>query len=59
MRDGVMVHEGKIGSLRRFKDDVSEVKTGFECGIAFDKYNDVKVGDIIEVFTIERVAVSA
>jgi translation initiation factor IF-2 len=59
MRDGAMVHEGKIGSLRRFKDDVSEVKAGFECGIAFDKYNDVKVGDLIEVFTIERVAVSA
>jgi translation initiation factor IF-2 len=59
MRDGTMVHEGKIGSLRRFKDDVSEVKNGFECGIAFDKFNDVKVGDIIEVFTIERVAVSA
>ena len=54
-----MVHEGKIGSLRRFKDDVSEVKAGFECGIAFDKYNDVKVGDVIEVFTVERVAVSA
>jgi translation initiation factor IF-2 len=59
MRDGTMVHEGKIGSLRRFKDDVSEVKTGFECGIAFDKFNDLKVGDIIEVFTVERVAVSA
>ncbi len=59
MRDGAMMHEGKIGSLRRFKDDVSEVKTGFECGIAFDKYNDVRVGDLIEVFTIERVAVSA
>ena len=59
MRDGALVHEGKIGSLRRFKDDVSEVKSGFECGIAFDKYNDVKVGDLIEVFTIERVAVSA
>ncbi len=59
MRDGAVVHEGKIGSLRRFKDDVSEVKTGFECGIAFDKYNDVRVGDLIEVFTIERVAVSA
>ena len=59
MRDGVMVHEGKIGSLRRFKDDVSEVKAGFECGIAFDKYNDVKVGDVIEVFTVERMAVSA
>ncbi|HET9467887.1 MAG TPA: translation initiation factor IF-2, partial [Vicinamibacterales bacterium] len=59
MRDGAMIHEGKIGSLRRFKDDVSEVKAGFECGIAFDKYNDVKVGDMIEVFTVERVAVSA
>jgi translation initiation factor IF-2 len=59
MRDGAMVHEGKISSLRRFKDDVSEVKAGFECGIAFDKYNDIKVGDTIEVFTVERVAVSA
>jgi translation initiation factor IF-2 len=59
MRDGTMVHEGKIGSLRRFKDDVSEVKTGFECGIALDKFNDIKEGDLIEVFTIERVAVSA
>ena len=57
MRDGAMVHEGKISSLRRFKDDVSEVKAGFECGIAFDKYNDVKVGDVIEVFTVERIAV--
>ncbi len=56
MRDGVKVHEGKISSLRRFKDDVSEVKVGFECGIAFDKYNDVKVGDVIEVFTVERIA---
>ena len=59
MRGGAMVHEGKISSLRRFKDDVSEVKAGFECGIAFDKYNDVKVGDVIEVFTVERIAVSA
>ena len=58
MRDGAMVHEGKISSLRRFKDDVSEVKTGFECGIAFDKFNDIKVGDVIEVFTVERIAVS-
>ena len=59
MRGGTLVHEGKIGSLRRFKDDVSEVKAGFECGIAFDKYNDAKVGDLIEVYTIERVAASA
>jgi translation initiation factor IF-2 len=58
-RDGALVHEGKISSLRRFKDDVSEVKAGFECGIAFEKFNDIKVGDVIEVFTVERVAVSA
>jgi len=50
------VYEGKLGSLRRFKDDVSEVKTGFECGIGFESYNDLKVGDVIEVFTVERVA---
>jgi translation initiation factor IF-2 len=56
LRDNVVVHEGKIGSLRRFKDDVSEVKAGFECGIGFDKYNDIKVGDIIEAFVVERVA---
>ncbi|HXG53749.1 MAG TPA: translation initiation factor IF-2 [Vicinamibacterales bacterium] len=55
LRDGQMVYEGKIGSLRRFKDDVSEVKNGFECGIGFDKYNDLKVGDMIEVFVNERV----
>ena len=59
LRDNVVVHEGKIGGLRRFKDDVSEVKSGFECGISLDKYNDVKVGDVIEVFTMERVAVTA
>jgi translation initiation factor IF-2 len=59
LRDNVVIYEGKIGSLRRFKDDASEVKSGFECGIGFDKFNDLKVGDIIEVFTMERVAVSA
>jgi translation initiation factor IF-2 len=56
VRDGVVVFEGKIGSLRRFKDDVSEVKTGFECGIGFEKYNDLKIGDMIEAFVVERVA---
>ena len=56
LRDGAMVFEGKIGSLRRFKDDVSEVKAGLECGIAFERYNDLKVGDVIEVFTVERIA---
>ncbi len=59
IRDGQMVYEGKIGSLRRFKDDVSEVKTGFECGIGFEKYNDIKVGDVIEVFANERVITKA
>jgi translation initiation factor IF-2 len=56
LRDNVVVYEGKIGSLRRFKDDVSEVKAGFECGIGFEKFNDIKVGDVIEAFAIERVA---
>jgi translation initiation factor IF-2 len=54
-----VVFEGKIGSLRRFKDDVSEVKSGFECGIGLQNYNDLKVGDVIEVFSMERVAVTA
>jgi translation initiation factor IF-2 len=59
VRDNVVVFEGKIGSLRRFKDDVSEVKTGSECGIGLHNYNDVKIGDVIEVFSMERVAVTA
>ncbi len=59
LRDNVVVYEGKIGSLRRFKDDASEVKAGLECGIGFEKFNDIKVGDVIEVFVMERVAVSA
>ena len=59
LRDNVVVNEGKIGSLRRFKDDVSEVKVGLECGIGLERYNDIKVGDVIEVFTMERVAVTA
>ena len=56
VRDGVVIHEGRIGSLRRFKDDVSEVKSGIECGIAFEKYADLKVGDVIESFTVEKIA---
>ena len=59
LRDNVVIYEGKIGSLRRFKDDVSEVKTGFECGIGFDKFNDIKVGDVIEAFAVERVVTTA
>jgi len=53
----VVVFEGKIASLRRFKDDVSEVKTGFECGISLERFNDLKVGDAIEVYVVERVVV--
>src|SRR6185437_8218570 len=56
LRDNVVVYERKIGSLRRFKDDVSEVKSGFECGIGFERFNDIKIGDLIEVFVVERVA---
>jgi translation initiation factor IF-2 len=59
LRDNVVVWEGKLASLRRFKDDVSEVKAGMECGIGLQNYNDVKVGDVIEVFQMERVAASA
>ena len=56
IRDHVVVHAGKIGSLRRFKDDVSEVKAGTECGISLERFNDIKVGDVIEVYTIEKLA---
>ena len=56
LRDNRVIYEGKIASLRRFKDDVSEVKQGFECGIALDRYQDVKVGDVIEAYQIEKIA---
>jgi translation initiation factor IF-2 len=56
VRDGIQVYKGHLGSLKRFKDDVREVREGFECGMNIDGYNDVKVGDIIECFTIEEVA---
>jgi translation initiation factor IF-2 len=59
LRDNVVVWEGKLASLRRFKDDVSEVKTGFECGIGLQNFNDVKVGDVIEVFQMQQVAATA
>jgi translation initiation factor IF-2 len=56
LRDNVVIHEGKIESLRRFKDDVSEVKQGFECGISLERFQDIKVGDIIEAYITEEVA---
>ncbi len=55
IRDNVVIFETAIGSLRRFKDDVSEVQTGYECGITLDRFNDYKVGDVIEAFIIEKV----
>ncbi len=59
IRDHIVVHEGKVGSLRRFKDDVSEVKAGTECGISLERFNDIKVGDVIELYTIEKIAAAA
>jgi translation initiation factor IF-2 len=55
LRDGVVQYEGKIGSLRRFKDDAKEVMAGYECGIGIENYNDIKVGDTIEVFFMEEI----
>ena len=56
IRDGVEVYDGTIGSLRRFKDDVNEVKEGYECGIGIENFNDVKVGDVFECYRTEEVA---
>ena len=55
IRDNVVIHEGKLASLKRFKDDVKEVTKGFECGIQIENYNDIKEGDIIEVYIMEEV----
>lgn len=56
LRDNVVVFQGKLGTLRRFKDDVKEVATGYECGMGLENYNDIKIGDIIEAFEMEKVA---
>jgi translation initiation factor IF-2 len=56
LRDNVVIYTGKMSSLRRFKDDVKDVASGYECGIGLENYNDLKVGDIIEAFEIEKVA---
>ena len=55
IRENVVIHDGKLASLKRFKDDVKEVTKGFECGIQIEKYNDIKEGDIIEVYVMEEV----
>jgi len=56
LREGVMIYDGMLASLRRFKDDVKEVKSGYECGMSIEKFNDVKVGDRFEFYVIEEVA---
>lgn len=56
VRDGRLIYQGRLGSLRRFKDDVREVQTGYECGIVIENYNDVKVGDVIEAYQIEQIS---
>lgn len=57
VRDGIVVHEGAIASLKRFKDDAKEVAQGYECGITIEKYQDIKQGDIIECFLMEQIEV--
>ena len=56
VRDGAVVYTGRVSSLRRFKDDASEVRAGFECGIGVSNFNDVKVGDILECFNMQKQA---
>ena len=56
LRDNVIIHEGKISSLKRFKDDVREVMHGYECGIGIERFNDIKDGDFIEAYIIKEIA---
>jgi len=56
LRDNVVVHTGEIDSLKRFKDDVREVKAGFECGMSVKNFNDLKVGDQFEIYEVQEVA---
>lgn len=56
IRDSIVVHDGKMASLRRFKDDVKEVQSGYECGIGIENYNDIKTGDVIEAYIHEKIA---
>jgi translation initiation factor IF-2 len=56
LRDNVVIHEGKLGTLKRFKEEVREVREGFECGMGFENYQDIKEGDVIECFEVEEVA---
>jgi len=55
VRDGKVTHQGKIGSLRRFKDDVREVQSGMECGIGLANFNDIHPGDVLEAYELEEI----
>lgn len=55
VRDGIVIHEGELNSLKRFKDDVKEVNAGYECGLSVSNYNDIKDGDIIEAYIMAQV----
>ena len=55
IRDSIVIYTGKLSSLKRFKDDVKEVKNGYECGLTIENYNDIKVGDVLEFFIMEEV----
>ena len=55
VRDGIVVHEGALASLQRFKDAVKEVASGYECGLSFEKYNDIKLGDVVEAYVMEEI----
>ncbi len=56
LRDGVVIYDGRVGSLRRFKDDVREVQAGFECGVGIENFNDIKVGDVIEAYEVVEIS---
>jgi len=58
LRDNVVIHEGALSQLKRFKDDAKEVREGYECGMSFENYNDIQVGDVIECYEIEEIAVT-
>ena len=55
VRDGIVIHEGQLASLQRFKDAVKEVASGYECGLSFEKFNDIKLGDVVEAFVMEQI----
>ena len=55
VREGIIIYEGKLASLKRFKDDAKEVAQGFECGISFERYDDIKEGDMVECFLMEEI----